>query len=361
MKLNIKALAATALVGLSLVSCNNDFDEDGATITYADKLELSSWSREYTPATDPSYVINLYVDEQGDTLADVSIFNPVTELSNVLSAGKVKYDAKTGVTSVEYAESMYGTPARVTLATSNDKTKQIVNIYTANKGKYTEKDRFAAVKTDTISVLGQWSIGNGEDVSFYNNGKAVFTQNGEVVDECNYTFDGKAGSCTRTSGKVYNFAMNANRQMQTTIDGTVYNSLHVPVEYVNDWAQVGTGTYYAWLFEGGASGRTIEYSACRGEYRIDMSWFPLMFGGSAIDGQYVVFNWNKRTGAVSMSSDTKFDTGYAYQTYGNVFGSPSGAGMKYEDGVFSFGISYTIPGVGGFGSNYDTFTLDSQE
>ena len=62
-----------------------------------------------------------------------------------------------------------------------------------------------------------------------------------------------------------------------------------------------------------------------------------------------------------MSSDTKFDTGYAYQTYGNVFGSPSGAGMKYEDGVFSFGISYTIPGVGGFGSNYDTFTLDSQE
>ena len=339
MKLNIKALAATALVGLSLVSCNNDFDEDGATITYADKLELSSWSREYTPATDPSYVINLYVDEQGDTLADVSIFNPVTELSNVLSAGKVKYDAKTGVTNVEYAESMYGTPARVTLATSNDKTKQIVNIYTANKGKYTEKDRFAAVKTDTISVLGQWSIGNGEDVSFYNNGKAVFTQNGEVVDECNYTFDGKAGSCTRTSGKVYNFAMNANRQMQTTIDGTVYNSLHVPVEYVNDWAQVGTGTYYTWLFQGGASGRTLEYSACRGEYRIDMSWFPLMFGGSAIDGQYVVFNWNKRTGAVSMSSDTKFDTGYAYQDQGNVFGSPSGAGMKYEDGVFSFGIS----------------------
>lgn len=34
MKLNIKTLAASLLVGLSLVSCNNDFDEDGGKTTY---------------------------------------------------------------------------------------------------------------------------------------------------------------------------------------------------------------------------------------------------------------------------------------------------------------------------------------
>lgn len=363
MKLNIKALAATALVGLTLASCNNDFDEDGGKITYADKLELSSWSRDYTPNTDASYVVNLYTNEKGDTLADVSIFNPVTELSNVLSAGKVKYDAKTGVTNITYAESMYGTPARVSMATSNDKTQQIVNIYTVGENnKLTSKDRFTAVKTDTISALGQWDLGNGETVSLYNTGAAVFSANGEVTDNGTYTFDGKAGTITKSTGEVYTLAMNANREVKTTVNGQTYTAKHEPVVYIDDWAEVATGTYHTWLFNGDVPGRSLEYSACRGEYRIDMSWFPQMLGGQPIDDQYIIFNWNKKTNVTSMSAESGFSTGWTYQNYGVVFGSASGQGMKYENGVFSFSMSYTIPSAGGsFGTDNDTFTLDGAE
>lgn len=85
MKLNIKALAATALMGLTLVSCNNNFDEDGGVITYPERLELGSYSNEAYNAAATSYVVNLYVNETGDTLANVSIFNPISERSNVLN------------------------------------------------------------------------------------------------------------------------------------------------------------------------------------------------------------------------------------------------------------------------------------
>ena len=53
MKLNIKTLAASMLVGLALVSCNNDFDEnDLPKIQYPEQAPLGMWTRQYTPAED---------------------------------------------------------------------------------------------------------------------------------------------------------------------------------------------------------------------------------------------------------------------------------------------------------------------
>lgn len=189
MKLNIKTLAASLLVGLSLVSCNNDFDEDGGKTTYPAKGELCSWSRDYTAASNTSYLLNLYVNEEGDTLADLSIFNPVSERSNVMNGGKVSYDSKTGVYNINYDESIYG-KALISVADFGNK-KGLVNIYTVNEnnnGKvtYAAVDKFNAVATDTISVLGQWGIGNGEDVTLYVNGNATFTQNGQTVAQGSY-------------------------------------------------------------------------------------------------------------------------------------------------------------------------------
>ena len=206
MKLNIKTLAASLLVGLSLVSCNNDFDEDGGKTTYPAKGELCSWSRDYTAASNTSYLLNLYVNEEGDTLADLSIFNPVSERSNVMNGGKVSYDSKTGVYNINYDESIYG-KALISVADFGNK-KGVVNIYTVNENKdgkvtYAAVDKFNAVATDTISVLGQWSIGNGEDVTLYVNGNATFTQNGQTVAQGSYQFDGKSGAITTTDGKSY--------------------------------------------------------------------------------------------------------------------------------------------------------------
>lgn len=363
MKLNIKTLAASLLVGLSLVSCNNDFDEDGGKTTYPAKGELCSWSRDYTAASNTSYLLNLYVNEEGDTLADLSIFNPVSERSNVMNGGKVSYDSKTGVYNINYDESIYG-KALISVADFGNK-KGLVNIYTVNENKngkvtYAAVDKFNAVATDTISVLGQWSIGNGEDVTLYVNGNATFTQNGQTVAQGSYQFDGKSGAITTTDGKSYQIAMNANRQLQTTVDGQTYTSLQMPAEYIDDWVEMGTGTFITSAFGAEIPQVPYEFSECRGEYRFNIG---LLFNpkGSK-DENFVVFNYNKKKGLAALSTSTLFSTSQKYGDYGIIWGRANGTDMKVDDeGTLHFSIEYFIPNVAPIGSFEEGFKFDGSE
>lgn len=362
MKLNIKTLAASLLVGLSLVSCNNDFDEDGGKTTYPAKGELCSWSRDYTAASNTSYLLNLYVNEEGDTLADLSIFNPVSERSNVMNGGKVSYDSKTGVYNINYDESIYG-KALISVADFGNK-KGLVNIYTVNENKngkvtYAAVDKFNAVATDTISVLGQWSIGNGEDVTLYVNGNATFTQNGQTVAQGSYQFDGKSGAITTTDGKSYQIAMNANRQLQTTVDGQTYTSLQMPAEYIDDWVEMGTGTFISSAFGVEIPKVPYEFSECRGEYRFNVG---LLFPNGSKDENFVVFNYNKKKALAALSTSTLFSTSQPLGNYGIIWGRASGTDMKVDDeGTLHFSIEYFIPNVGSIGSFEEGFKFDGSE
>ena len=363
MKLNIKTLAASLLVGLSLVSCNNDFDEDGGKTTYPAKGELCSWSRDYTTASNTSYLLNLYVNEEGDTLADLSIFNPVSERSNVMNGGKVSYDSKTGVYNINYDESIYG-KALISVADFGNK-KGLVNIYTVNENKngkvtYAAVDKFNAVATDTISVLGQWSIGNGEDVTLYVNGNATFTQNGQTVAQGSYQFDGKSGAITTTDGKSYQIAMNANRQLQTTVDGQTYTSLQMPAEYIDDWVEMGTGTFISSAFGAEIPKVPYEFSECRGEYRFNVGL--LFYPKGSKDENFVVFNYNKKKALAALSTSTLFSTSQPLGDHGIIWGRAGGTDMTVDDdGTLHFSIEYFIPNVTKLGLFEEGFKFDGSE
>lgn len=363
MKLNIKTLAASLLVGLSLVSCNNDFDEDGGKTTYPAKGELCSWSRDYTAASNTSYLLNLYVNEEGDTLADLSIFNPVSERSNVMNGGKVSYDSKTGVYNINYDESIYG-KALISVADFGNK-KGVVNIYTVNENKngkvtYAAVDKFNAVATDTISVLGQWSIGNGEDVTLYVNGNATFTQNGQTVAQGSYQFDGKSGAITTTDGKSYQIAMNANRQLQTTVDGQTYTSLQMPAEYIDDWVEMGTGTFISSAFGAEIPKVPYEFSECRGEYRFNVGL--LFYPKGSKDENFVVFNYNKKKALAALSTSTLFSTSQPLGDHGIIWGRAGGTDMTVDDdGTLHFSIEYFIPNVTKLGLFEEGFKFDGSE
>lgn len=363
MKLNIKTLAASLLVGLSLVSCNNDFDEDGGKTTYPAKGELCSWSRDYTAASNTSYLLNLYVNEEGDTLADLSIFNPVSERSNVMNGGKVSYDSKTGVYNINYDESIYG-KALISVADFGNK-KGLVNIYTVNENKngkvtYAAVDKFNAVATDTISVLGQWSVGNGEDVTLYVNGNATFTQNGQTVAQGSYQFDGKSGAITTTDGKSYQIAMNANRQLQTTVDGQTYTSLQMPAEYIDDWVEMGTGTFISSAFGAEIPKVPYEFSECRGEYRFNVGL--LFYPKGSKDENFVVFNYNKKKALAALSTSTLFSTSQPLGDHGIIWGRAGGTDMTVDDdGTLHFSIEYFIPNVTKLGLFEEGFKFDGSE
>lgn len=363
MKLNIKTLAASLLVGLSLVSCNNDFDEDGGKTTYPAKGKLCSWSRDYTAASNTSYLLNLYVNEEGDTLADLSIFNPVSERSNVMNGGKVSYDSKAGVYNINYDESIYG-KALISVADFGNK-KGFVNIYTVSENKngkvtYAAVDKFNAVATDTISVLGQWSVGNGEDVTLYVNGNATFTQNGQTVAQGSYQFDGKSGAITTTDGKSYQIAMNANRQLQTTVDGQTYTSLQMPAEYIDDWVEMGTGTFISSVFGAEIPKVPYEFSECRGEYRFNVGL--LFYPKGSKDENFVVFNYNKKKALAALSTSTLFSTSQPLGDHGIIWGRAGGTDMTVDDdGTLHFSIEYFIPNVTKLGLFEEGFKFDGSE
>ncbi len=365
MKLNIKALAATALMGLTLVSCNNNFDEDGGVITYPERLELGSYSNEAYNAAATSYVVNLYVNETGDTLANVSIFNPISERSNVLNGGKVSYDSKSGVTNIHYEESIYGTPALVSIASTGGGKTGVVNIYTEKQGTngaktYSNVDRFMVNVTDTISVLGQWSIGNGQDVTFYNDGSATFTQDEVAVGSGKYTFDGKSGSVTTTEGKTYTLSMNARRELQMNIDGNICTPSMVPSVYIDDWVEMGTGTFISSAFGAEIPKVPYEFSECRGEYRFNVG---LLFNpNGSKDENFVVFNYNKKKALAALSTSTLFSTSQRYGDYGIIWGRANGTDMKVDDeGTLHFSIEYFIPNVSPLGSFEEGFKFDGSE
>ncbi len=359
MKLNIKTLAASLMVGLSLVSCNNNFDEEMATISYPEKVDLGMWAPTTTDASSNQYTLNISVNEKGDTLCDVTMYNPVTELSNVLHGGKLSYDNQTGVLTVNYDDSFYGSAARVMMAYKNNPSETTVFVYKMNGTTAVRQDYCNMAKSDTISIYGMWNVDNGESLSLYANGDASIVKDGEVISSGKYTFDGKNGTITTTDGKSYTLALNEKGQMHVGYNGQTYYADHVQTVYVDDWEVLGSGTYTTWLFGASAVGAELEYSACRAEYRINMYDVFRSIGltNAQRSDNYLSFNWNKKQDVIALTSSTVFYTGYNYQGYGIVQGVPSGT-ASYDNGTFTFGITYEIPGVGGFGSDNDTFVLD---
>ena len=357
MKLYFKTVVSLLMMGLAFASCNDNFDEDEARVSYPGTFDLGIWESEYTAAGGTAYTVNLTLNEAGDTICDVTMYNTATSDANVLSAGQVSYDQATGVITATYEESPWETPALVSLTYKNTGDKMTVNVY-SNDGKLANKGLFTAVKTNTISVLGDWQLSDGSVLSLAADSTAALATE-EAITEGTYTWNGKEGVAT-FEGKSIEMALNEKGQMMTTVGGNVAYCQHIMTQPKNDWYDFAIGQYQSWLFGALPDAVIMQYSPSRRMGRLN-TFSPLP---TCVE---LTFYWNIGEEKVA-HAEASYDTGYDHvqdgQMLGRVFAIPSAitedgqtAAFDAKQNAFIFGHAYEIPGVGKFGADVDAFVV----
>ena len=358
----IKSLAVCLLATFALVACNDNFEE-GTPITYPDKIDLGIWQNEYTATGGMSYTVNLTLNEQGDTVLDVTTLNTANNRANVLSHGKVKYNKLTGVLTAEYEESPYESPARVTIAFKNDLKSMTVNLYAIVDGKLSDKGFFTAVAGGAISYLGDWMLPDGRIMSL-NADKSVVV--GEGDDLVKGSFEQTDNGVTATFGSE-KAVLSTNAKGQTYVqlnNAEPAYVTHITTQPKNDWYEYAIGNYISWLFASDGKGNeypyecVLEYSPSREMARIS-GWLE------QLTPQDLTFYWVIGEPSVTMG-EKQFATSYTHvqdgQTLGEVYAMPvaideEGNTAVFEDNIFYFGMQYAIPGVGAFGANIDRYEI----
>lgn len=345
MKLYIKTLALGLLLGTTLVSCNSNYEE-GDAIVYPEHPELGIYTNEYVKDDGASYTVNLTLNEQGDTICDVTTYNASAESYNTFSAGKVSYDKSVGIITADYEDSPYECPARVIIAYKNDLQGLTVNVY-SNDGKLQIRDYFNAIKTENISYYGDWQLKDGSILSLSPDGTASVSVDGEETGSGSYSINGSSVTAT-VNGKTY--TLNTNAQGQTYDSSNSYIQ-HILTQPKEDWYEYAVGYMTFWVFSGQSQESVLEYSNSRKMARIT----PLLGTGS-----YMSFYW--KIGDSTVTADqSSYNSKWTYQQDGQVYGEvyvyPTSA--SYANGIFTFNTTWQIPGVGGFGSGVDTFTITS--
>ena len=318
MKLNIKTLAAVFMMGATLVSCNDQFDESPKPIVYPENFSLGAWTRDYTPENSNSYTVNFSVNEDGDTICDVTTFDSFNAnklyKANVYEGGKVSYNKATGMITVNYETSPEETPARITMTYSADGKYGILNVYELSEGdngetELKEVDHFNVVPSDTITVYGVWQLSDGTTVELLNDGEAFVTDdNGEQTGR--FTFSQRSGQVTAGS-KTYSMSINDKGQMYMTINGgaPVY-AAHSMKVLPNDWKEYAFGSYATELFPTPFTDIPLYYSEARARYRLDP------YGDAQIVHETtptpIEFTWNHDTGEIKLKKTTGLNLGQSF-------------------------------------------------
>lgn len=370
MKQYIKTLLFGLFLGAALVSCNDPFEE-GGTATYPAAPELGIYKNEYTAKGANSYTISLTLNEEGDTVCTVTQLNTASGRSNVFSEGKLTYDKATGVMQADYEESPFESPARVALVYKAN-GQIIVNIYASPDGQnYSVRDSYIAVKADAISFLGDWQLADGNVLSLSSDGKAEVNNAEGKVKEGTFTVEGMTTTVTFSDGSTVVLTADATgRPAIQENGGEAYYGKHITTRPRNDWYEYALGNYVSWLWDYDENGNPVprecvlEYSPSRGQGRI-MDAFNWL--GQGNETSNFTFTWEIGETSVSPTL-TQYYTGYNHrqsgQNLGYVYGCPAtvssiGASATFvpEENTFYFGIAYQIPGVGGFGTDIDTYTI----
>ena len=357
MKLYFKTVVSLLMMGLAFASCNDNFDEDEARVSYPGNFELGIWESEYTAAGGTEYTVNLTLNEAGDTICDVTMFNTATSDANVLSAGAVSYDQTTGVITATYEESPWETPAMVSITYKNAGDKMTVNVY-ANDGKLANKGLFTAVKSNKISVLGDWMLADGSVLSLNADSTASLVKE-EVTSEGTYTWDGQLVVATLENNTI-DMSINAYGQMSATVNGSTAYCQHIMTQPKNDWYDFAIGQYQSWLFDLLPDAVIMQYSPSRRMGRLN-TFSPLP---GCVE---LTFYWNVGESKVA-HAEASYDTGYDHvqngEMLGRVFAFPAAisedgqtAMFDAKQNAFIFGHAYQIPGVGQFGADVDAFIV----
>lgn len=367
MKQYIKTSAVSLLMGLALVSCNDNFEEGPGAIIYPEHFELGIWANDNAAADDVKYTVNLTVTEQGDTVCDVTTYDPKTGNANVLSNGVITYDRRTGMLIADYAESPFESPARVSLTYKNNLQGLTVNVFSSLLGEYKNEAYFTPSKATSVSVYGDWQLTDGTVLSLNTD-----NQNAKVVDAdgneetATYTYEITSGTVTTASGKAYTMSLNEKGQMYVALNGgePVYTT-HIMTPLPDDWMVFATGSYTSWMFKEAYSDLPLEYSEYRQKARIS---------GIYPSNATMTFLWKKGNATVTLL-ETAFPTGYgATDDAGNQHQiiaesraiSDSDKRKAYYSsagkGMFYFAMNYGVPALGFYwedaaGTYLDTFII----
>lgn len=346
MKNYIKSIAVFLLTAFALTSCNDNFDEGDDVRSYPAKIALETWAREYTPAGAFDYTVNFTVNEAGDTICDITRYNAANGNANVFSAGEVEYDPQSGMTEVFFATSPYNEPAVAYVTYQRDLARATCTIYTVSNGRLSKKDNFAVHRAEAPSVFGDWVFGSLE-LRLNPDGTATVTENGTTAD-ASYVFSGKTGTVTLADGTQIQLALNEKGQMIATRGGESFLATHIPTVVREDWAPYCKGIYTCAMNDAPAE-LIMEYSENEKMLRIKDFCDP---------GTVLTAYWEKGEADVTPAESMFY--AFTHPSYGDVFAVPvaitaGGATALFQDGVFYFGFSWDVPGVGSFGSAMDTF------
>lgn len=360
----IKNLLAFTVAVLATASCNDNFEEGPKQILYPNRPDLGVLVNDYTADGGTAYTVNITLNEAGDTVCDVTTLNTANGRANVFSQGKVSYNPETGVMKAEYDESMYETPALITVSYKNDLQKMTVNIYSVDGGKLSDKDVFTAVKGEKISYFGDWQLSDGRIVSL----NADYSVTCEIDEDNTLTgkFEEQANGAKITLGdEVIVLTTDAQGRTYDNLSGSEGSyATHILTQPKNDWYELAIGNYISWLFASDGKGNeypyecVLEYSPSREMARIS-GWLE------GLRPQDLTFYWIIGDSKVT-PAEKMFGTSYSHtqdgQNLGEVYAVPvaideAGNTAVFEDNIFYFGTEYAIPGVGSFGSNIDRFEI----
>lgn len=238
MKQYIKTLALCLMVGLSLASCNENFDEDEGSVTYPQHVALGTWECEHVNSTTPysDFTISLALNEQGDTICNLTFYwggdNPYGWI--VFANGEVEYDPSVGMTHVYFDATSQGIPADLYM--TYQRNLSTMGVQFTMQGNSTLS--FRATPVTSFDVVGQWTgtdaAGNTLGLNFDNEegtcnvtldyADATLT---DVNATGTYTFIEGTGTVayTTTDGQAASIALGLNDRNQltaTTASGTTY-------------------------------------------------------------------------------------------------------------------------------------------
>lgn len=348
------------VAGLALVSCNENFDENMPAINYPDTFELGMWENDLAGENDTKYTVNLTLNEKGDTICDVTFYDPVSKRYNVISNGKASYNKRLGMVVADFTDSPYETPARVAINFTNDLKRYIVNVYSKQLNGFISEAHFVPVKTKSIAVFGDWRLADGTLLHFNPDGATV-SMNGA---EGTYKFEGTEGTVT-VGGKTYKMTLNEKGQMFFTENGgQPQYATHAMTPLPDDWVEYASGLYKTWMTLYGLTNQenlTLEYSDYREKGRIRG-----FYGSHTMN-----FKWKKGSASVTLL-ESVYNTNIAFTEQGDLMNiypsaisSTDSRKVVYSNvgyGKFTFGMEYGDMDKGMiFDANYQDAKLHQDE
>lgn len=245
MKKYIKSLAALFVLAVGFASCADDFDEDDKTSYPAEAPAIGVWVND-NMATEgdfaspfSTYEVNFSLNEAGDTLVNLLMWDVANGLFTANSGTIVGYDPVAGMTTVDFPSCDLGLllagqplPARAYFTYSRDHKSMTTSIDLIFNGRPYSAMDYTGVGVFTVKQATKPAVIDGTWVSTDGNNaiQAVTNEDGTAIAaiyvgnnvvEGTPAYDRATGTLTitDTDGKAYTATFNEKLQLVLSFEG----------------------------------------------------------------------------------------------------------------------------------------------